>query len=569
MIGRLRIAAVAGLLCSLAAPLLAQQLPPAMDRVPADAQLVTTIRNLEQFHTSIESLARQIGVDAEALDQLGTGRQILQTPGLDPQGSAAMAIYSTREGSQNFVAVLPVRDYRAFITGIGGQGDGIDEVDIHDQTFFVKDIGNGFAAAAPTRELVERFEGRPGNAAAHQQALGATGHAVIQDAGFFIVANIPALEPSIRQAVQQMAAQAQMMAAMMGGGGVDFQRVQEASDAFLRDATASIIGFRSGERGVRLDFGTQFREGSELAGYFDAQGDSGQIINSLPSNPYLLAFALDLRSPGVRQVLQQLAGAAGQDQQFQALNPLQALEMADGAGFLMGTSPAAFSGLFLNTVAYMRTRDPQAYMQWVRNAFTAMHGQKVEGITYRTSLEEQRVGERDAHTWSLRMQADQRHPGAQQAMQMQMVLFGPAGLSGYMATTQQGVVMTYSRNAGLLDQAVTAAETDAGLRQDPGIRAVSEQLPSGRTFEAYIGIRNILETALGMAAMFGAGPMDFELPEELPPVGIGGTTSGGGLRITLFVPAEVLATAQQLRESMEDEDDWDDDDDVPTGLPRF
>jgi hypothetical protein len=375
--------------------------------------------------------------------------------------------------------------------------------------------------------------------------------------------------------MQPMVAQAQMMGAMMGGAMPDLQWIQDIAETFLRDATSTVVGLRAQEAGARLEFGAQFRPESELAGYFNTRGDASQLINALPDMPFLMTFALDARDPNLRKALLQLIPTPADpeaQQQFQALNPLQALELSDGFSFLWGTTPALMGGVFLNTVAYNRAPDPDAYLQWVREAMGAIHGQKIEGITYQTSLQEREVGERQAHTWSVRMQADQRHPGAQQAMQMQMMLFGPAGLSGYVAKTRGGVVTTYSRNTGLLEQAIAAADTDAGLRSEAGIRAVSEHLPPGRTFEGYIGVRNILETALGVMGMMGAAPMDFELPEAMPPVGMGGTTVGGGVRFSLFLPAEVLETAQQLQDAFGDDDwddDWDEEDDEPAGLPRF
>lgn len=566
MMDRCGIAAVAGALLSLSAPLLAQ-VPAALDRVPGDAHVITAVRNLEQFHSSMDAMAKQLGLPPEALDQLGTARQMLQTPGLNPQGSAAFAVMSVPDGSQNFIAILPVRDYRAFVTGLGGTGEGIDEVEVESETFFIKSIGDGFAAAAPRRDLTEGFAGRAGNLAAHEKALGEAGRAIAKDSSIFIVANIEALAPMLREGMEQFAGQAQMMAAMMGGGMGDFEHPMAIADSFIRDAGVAVMGMSVGEQGARLDFGAQFKEGSELGGFFTASGNAASLINSLPNQPFLMAVGIDASSPNLRTMLKKLVPpqAAGEER-FQALNPLQALDMADGMGFLWGTSPALMGGLFLNTIAYTRTQDTAGYLKWVNNAFTKLNGQKIEGITYQTTMQEQRVADKPAHSWSMRMQIDQRHPGAQQASQMQMMLFGPGGLSGYMAPAQKGVVMTYSRNASNLEQALNAANTGKGLGEHEGIRRISKQLPEGRTMEGYIGIGSILETAMGVLGMMGMAPMDMEIPQDLPPIGMAANTSGGGMRMTLFVPTEVITTIQKLQAAMDGGDDWDDED---AGLPRF
>jgi hypothetical protein len=564
----LRIAAAAGLLFSFSTSVLAD-VPPAMDRIPPDVYVVTTIRNLQQFQTSIEGLARQMGLPPDALNQLGSARQILQTPGLNAQGSASIALLDIEDSDQNFIAVIPVQDYRAFITGIGGQGEGIDEVEIEGETMFMKSLGDGFAAAGPTREIVEKFEGRAGHAKAHEEFLGATGRAIADDSGFFIVANMPRLAPRIREGMEAAMGQAQMMGAMMGGGMPNLARAQAASEAFLRDATAGVMGLRASERGARLDFGAQFREGSELAGFFNAPGQAGNLINSLPNQPFLFAMAMDASAPGLRKAMQELmpAAAAGEPNTG-ALNPLRALEHADGIAVLWGTTPALMGGLFLNTVMYARTADPNAFVGWMSNSMKQLNGQQIEGMTYQTTMQEQQAAGRQVQAWSVRMQPERNNPTAQQAAQMSMMVFGPTGMGGFVARAERGVITTFSRNSDLLEKSINAANTDTGLGQEEGIRAVSGNLPSGRTFEGYIGVRHILDTALGFMGMMGGGPVDFEVPENMPPVALGGTSSNGGLRMAIFVPTEVLSAISELQAAMGGDDDWEEDEN-DTGLPRF
>jgi hypothetical protein len=559
----LRIAAAAGLLFSFSSPALAE-VPPAMDRIPTDAHLVTTIRNLQQFQTNIEGLARQMGLPPDALDRLGAARQILQMPGLNAQGSASIAVMDIEDSEQSFIAVIPVEDYRAFVTAIGGKGDGVDQVEIEGETFFMKSIGEGFAAAGPSREKIEQFQGRPGNREAHEQFLGTTGRAIANDSGFFIMANMPALAPRLRETMEDGFAQAQMMGAMMGGAMPDLGRAQQMVEAFMRDATAGVMGLRAMEQGARVDFGAQFREGSELAQLFDARGQAGQLINSLPNQPFLFAMALDASAPAIRRAIQQMMPAA--EQGGTALNPLRALEHADGMAVLWGTTPALMGGLFLNTVMYARTPNPDQYMNWMQQSMRELSGQQIEGMTYQATMQEQQAAGRPVQSWSVRMQPERGNPAAQQAAQMQMMLFGPAGMGGFAAKSERGVVMTFSRNSDLLQQSLNAANTDAGLRQEGGIQAVQQHLPEGRTFEAYIGLRHILETALGFMGMMGAAPMDFDVPETMPPIAMGATTSSGGVRMAMFVPAEVISTIRELQEAMND--DWEEDED-DAGLPRF
>src|SRR5690606_10156282 len=99
-------------------------------------------------------------------------------------------------------------------------------------------------------------------------------------------------------------------------------------------------------------------------------------------------------------------------------------------------------------------------------------------------------------------------------------------------------------------QAATAATTGAGLSGDAGLKQVQAKLPPGRAFEGYLGAKHIIETVLGFAAM-AAGPIEgYEVPADLPPVGVGGPMNAGALRTTMFIPMPVITTISELQAAM-------------------
>jgi len=57
--------------------------------------------------------------------------------------------------------------------------------------------------------------------------------------------------------------------------------------------------------------------------------------------------------------------------------------------------------------------------------------------------------------------------------------------------------------------------------------ARSPRPPGDRTFEAYLGTKSLLETGLGFHGDDGNGPRNFNVPDDVPPVGLAGTTNGG------------------------------------------
>jgi hypothetical protein len=160
---------------------------------------------------------------------------------------------------------------------------------------------------------------------------------------------------------------------------------------------------------------------------------------------------------------------------------------------------------------------------------------------------------------------------AQQMAQAQMMLFGPSGLQGYAAPVNGGIVMTYSKNDDLLNKAMDAANNRGGMGSNPGVQAVAGRMPKGQSIAGYIGIGSILETVVGFMGMMGGGPANFQVPGDLPPIGLGVVTNTGGLRGTVFVPTQVIQTFKALGDAFggAGDEEIDEMNDESTGQPKF
>jgi hypothetical protein len=562
MKSRSRIAALAGIAASiLTAPALWADVTPALDRVPTGLPVMVSVKNLARAHKSIESISKIFNAP-DMVHAVTHGGELLKTAGLNSDGSAAVAVLSIDEESEQppMVLVLPVSDYAAFAKALGGTGDGVESITFEGESAVLKNLGGGFAAMSPKKELLDKFEGKPGNGKAHEQFMGATGKSISDTCDIVILADMKALEPKINEMSQNVKDQMEMMAAMGGGGGdpAQAEMVGKMLDGFARDSQCGVIGLNGTDAGVQLDFGSQFKEGSEFAGYFNAKGTASSLIGKLPKleKVFLFAMSLDMNHPGVRQILTNAAQAAQKDPEaakvFAGLNPLESLDKADGVSFLLGQTPAIMGGLFLNTSMFVRSSDPAGYIKVMKESLGKVNGQTLQGTTYQTTFESggAKVGSTAVDVWGMRMQPDPEDPMAAQTAQMQMMLFGPGGMGGYVAPAEGGLVMTMSKSSELMGAAVEAAKTGGGLSTDTDVKAVAERLPADRLFELQIGIRNIAETALGFMSMMGGGPQDLEVPQDLPPVGVGAAGQGGGLRTTIFVPTKVLAFVSDLQKQM-------------------
>ena len=546
--------------------------PPAMDRIPGDAAVVVSVKNVNKLKTGIDALAKAIGVPAEEMQGLMKIDQVLKMQGADGDGSAAIGVMNVEGDEPEAVAVIPVKDYNAFVKNFGGTGNGVEELKLDENPVYAKNIEGGFAAVGPNKALVEKFAGKPGGGASHEALLGATGKAIAETSDIVLVANIAKLGDKIKEGTQGFKDQMGMAMAMAGGGG-DLTAIDKFTETFIKEAQSGVIGFRIGESGVTVDLGAQFKEGSEYAGYFTAPGKASELLARLPNQQFLFTMAMDTSSPGIRNLLKAVKDMAskmqGDDKGGPGMFPADFADKGEGIAFQLGNSPAPMGGLFLNTVAFIKSSKPDELAKALKDDLTAMNGKTVSGITYTTTYEAaEKGGEAPADSWSMKMQADPEDDNAQMVNQMNFMLFGPSGLTGYAAPTDQGLVLTYAKNADLLKQALASSKGGgANAGSDAEVKAIASNLPAGRSFEGYLGVKSILDTVLGILAPMGVAP-NVQVPESIPPVGFGATTQNGGLRFTIVVPTKVITSVKSIAESI-DQGGADDMDKPGAGQPKF
>lgn len=555
MIGRPRVLTMAvAALTALAGSVFAQ-VPSALDRIPSDAAVAISIKDVGKLRAGIEGLAKALGVPAADMEGFMKIDQVLKMQGADANGSAAVGIMSLDGDEPEAVAVIPVRDYAAFVKNFGGTGTGLEEIKLDNHPVFIKSLDGGFAAAGPDKGLVEKFGGKAGNGKAMEGMIGASGRAISSKSDIVIIANVSKLGDKIKESMQGFK-DGLGMAMMMAGGDVDLGFFDTFGETMARDASAGIVGANISEDGLTLDFATQFKEGTEYAGYFSSRGKASSLLAALPNQPMLFSMAIDVSSPGMRSMMKNLQSFAkklqpgGGQGDNPGMFPADWSENAEGLAFQIGNSPSPLGSLLVNTVAFIKTSNPDKVSKAMKDGLTAMNGKTVQGLTYTTAYQENvKVGELTADGWSMKMSADPEDPVALQANQMNSMLFGPNGLSGYSYKTEGGVIMTYAKNQDLLNKTVASLKGGENLIADPEIKKIAAALPAERTFEGYLGVQSLMETIMGVVGMMGMAP-NVNIPENIPPVGMGATTDGGALRFTVVIPTKVITSVKSVVEAM-------------------
>lgn len=572
-------------------------LPAAFDRVPAEMPVVVGVSSLQEFRDKVVGTFKAVGVPVDGPGPIADINKLMDIPGLNKAGSFAVAVNpnlkkaaggdAAAEGSSEEapgVMLIPVSDYNAFITAANGQpGDKIAAIQFGDDDVYAKDIGGGYAAVSNIKTVLEAFDGKAGNLAAHEKRLGSSAKSIADSAEMIVIANIELLQDQMKQAGVGIKQQMDMVAMMSGQAGAANQGklAQVVMDAFARDAKVSILGVDVGEQGVNIDLASEFKEGSEIAGFFQAKGVASSLLSRAPAKKYLFAGAWDLSAPGIKKIIKNIVamGAEGQkDGAAQAPSTFMAMadniDIIDGQSFVLGATEVG-AGLLGQTVFITKTKSPEKLMEAQRKLYEGLSGKNEGGLKYTASYKAgaKEVAGVKADEWELKMEPDPNDPAAMQ-MQMAMGMFlgGDGTMKGYAASVDGAVIQTMSLNTPLLESAVKAAADGKGLGEDAGIKLVSGMLPANRSAELYIGTRELMETVQNFMAMFGS-PAEFKLPETLPPIGVGAVTEGGAFRVRFVLPNEVMKTLGEVAKQMEAADQggdpMDGGDQGEPGAPKF
>ncbi|MEN0019774.1 MAG: hypothetical protein AAF747_02705 [Planctomycetota bacterium] len=566
------LAMLAGMSAAMTAVMSAQaEMPDVMDFVPSDTPIVVTIPNLKETHTRAIAWAEQLD-QPELQQSLLFGNVLMANPGLNAEGSAAILfteMFDPESGEEPPVVILlPIVDFAQMVTGLAGEvGEGVTEIATpFGATIFAKPAGENFAVVGIDGELVEAFAADDGHMNSQATLLGSTGEAVVGDSHMMVIANVEQLRPALEEGLASLMEGMEMMAMFAGGapGGMEqmeasMEFIETIATGFVTDGNVGLIGLELGDDGLALDIAAQFREGSEVAGFFQDGGEPNKLMSKLPAGDFLFAGAADIESPGLRQLFtnyMEMAGDAAMGG-MAGIDIGAAFDDANGFSFMMGSTPALLTaGLFSNTISYAAVDDVDEYMDSIKTAFEEMDGVTVSGLKNSVSYDAAatEVDGVSLDAWSMEMSVDQNDPNAPMAQmalsQMAMVFGGQAGPSGYYAKANDGIYQTMSRNKQLIGNAMSGEDT---LGESDAIQAVASQLPANRSIEAYVGVQGIMDTLGGMVAMFG-GPALPAPEEDLLPVGLATVTDQGGVRQRIFVPTEVIETAIEIAQDLEEMD---------------
>ena len=135
----------------------------------------------------------------------------------------------------------------------------------------------------------------------------------------------------------------------------------------------------------------------------------------------------------------------------------------------------------------------------------------------------------------------QRTPQQMQAKQMMTWLYGPGGINAYMgAIGNDKVVGASGVNDEFLKQLVATAKADQdALGAAQPVVATNAQLPKQRLAAWYIHIDHFATSVANYAKAFGM-PINFQVPQNLAPLGGAVSSEGSAIRVDGYAPTQTL-----------------------------
>jgi hypothetical protein len=542
--------------------------PAALDRVPADADVVVGVSNLADFLTDMDQFNQLMGPNAQPEFMFVTA-MVRGMPGVNLDGSAAIILDLPADpaagGEPVVVALIPVSDFAAFSQNRAAD-NGLVTLAFPDAEVFARDLGGGMAVISDNADAARAYDATKGKAKAHADRLGGAGNRLVDSSEVSILLNADSLRPYLDQAVVGMKQQGEMVA-MMGGeqAAVGFNSFLTIATTAINDLAASAMGFSFNEAGMNYDLALQFKPESKSSSYFAKGGKTTGLLNHLPAGPYMFAAALDTSSPAVAKLAEAVAAwkatlpAEMQNQMGMTMGQMSLKDLnqlASGVSFVMGSTPGLMGGgLFANTTQFIQTKEPGTYRQAMLSTLNATNGQSTNGVTINTTVSPDAVTIDGVNltSYAATIKVDPEAaaamggamPGMDPTMIMQMV-FGPTGgPAGYLAEVKGGVVQTMSQGPELTRRALTAAKSGEGLGADDRVKRIAGSLQDGRVAEIFIGVDEILNMVGPMAMMFGAIP-EFQPVQAMDPIALGLTSDAGGFTGRVHIPSATFKAITAL-----------------------
>jgi hypothetical protein len=569
------------LLAACSALFCAQVRADVMAKVPASALFAIKINNLQATSDKIAAFATDCGFTVEVPElenPLGKVKEEMGiSAGLNEAGEAALVGLTPAEGEDEPapMALLPVSDFDAFIGNfekVGTEGDLVMvKIKNNAKTWYVAKWGD-YAALAEKKELV---------AAAPAATLKLPAVTAKQAAAhdFIFYSNIPELGklalPEMKKGFEEIRTDMKKESEKLGEweplADAAVNLLQNAGEAFFRDAEAAAIGLSVNPTGISVTTFSEFKADSYLAKFTSQVKNSEKpLLVGLPAGSYLLTMG-SVASPELLKtissdIIDPLASKIPADEKYKPIKDIiesSKTLLGEMKSFSVGVpvpTGRLNEGAIIQTIGFIggdgaKLKAGFKDMASSSDALNNLMGDLMEGVqpgagasmksksTYKENAKTIAGVEFDSSTTALSGEG----PEVEQAKTIVRMIYGTDQPAVYIGSTDQGLV-TFSEGVPveLAESLVATAKAgDAPVNANDLYKVTGEGLPKARAVEYYIGVDRVAATTLRYVRQMGLVRKTPKL-RDTAPLGFSVASEGTALRIDTFVPTDLIKEMYSL-----------------------
>ncbi|HYE21355.1 MAG TPA: hypothetical protein VEA69_23110, partial [Tepidisphaeraceae bacterium] len=516
--------------------------------LPSESLVVIKVNNLQAVSDKAAGLIKDWGLDQmrpELTDPLGSVLTMTgMGAGLDKAGEVGVAIMPPnqaaaggRQGPPDFLALVPVTDYKAFIGALPKattEGE-LTTIKAGGRPVFVTNWGK-YAAVSPNQALATtKGQGIvPPPASAKELAT----KDVVVFANFKEIRKIalpqfqmmkPFILAQMNQGMQQAPNANPQMTAMVSAY---MGQILSGVETFMTDADGVTFGITLDKDGISTTLLTDFSPGSYLGkAVAGAKNTGDSLTGGLPAGKYMIyggmvfspnsaAMFNDFLGPIEKAVAG--AGDAGKPAAayFAATRDFMGAVRQMNFGLMAPPANALQGGGFVQGVSVM-TGDADklaAAMKTISDNSTAMMAASGMGNIKTVVTPGAQVGAATLDKYATTYGEPQNAQEQQMSVFMEMI-YGKGGPSGYVGkVAADKMIQTIGGGEALAASAVQAVGQNADPIAQGAAANVLAKLPKERVAVMFVAVDQIATTVLDVMAAKGV-PGGVKLPPNLPPVG--------------------------------------------------
>jgi len=545
------------------APRAQADLPDVLSAAPKDTKIFVGTKSLNEVDKKWKQLLTAVEMDGvmpfAPSDIFGEMGVSLSSLDLTRSIGIALMGFDNDGDEPPFIMLLPVKNYAEWVAnfGAGTSTTGVAEVTMPTgEPAYIRST-QGYAVLSPRKDLAEGYTAQENAAGQFKKRIGAVGMGVIERSQMFAIIDFAGLAEHKQEIVSGISEMVSQQVAQMGAMGMgmpmgeDVAKMNEALVGMIIDECSGIVaGVRYGDRGVAIDLAVQTRDGSEIGALMPGGDKPRNLLANFEDAPFMFAMSMDYGGVKVGSLIDLVKKRLGVEtaeagDQPNIMSSTAIWRDADGGATAIYPSPGGlFAGLLSRSIT-MLSGDSAKLTATLKDMMASMNGTEQTGIQTTTTYEAgaKQIGGINADTYSVKMILPPEMMQMQQAMSM---IYGPAGLQGYLLPVKGGVLQTTSRNAEVVEKALAVINGEApGMGANKGLIAVDQMLPPNPSMRFYIGLGAISQMVGPMAAMAVPG-LDLEELGALPPMGIGASIIKGGIVGSFVIPAPVIKTIAEM-----------------------